>query len=447
MDRWPLPSDYAAILQHPRIAFPGPFMRECTVNADKFGLPAYFSWVNGYSVVFHATLPSARRLAVVTFTRPMADREERYRAISDHWTRPGRPSTLQPFSYHAKGIRAFDGKLYPMVTFPWSPDESLYNWLRPRCLSPDTAALSAISDQWLAAVKDLAAADIAHGDLHHSSIRVAPGNQLRLVGYDAVYVPKLAGRPAIIKGQKPYQHPDRRKDTPLGPELDRFPALLIMTVLKGLAAEPELWKRYVETEDYDKLLIRPDDLHSPHKSALYRDLMHSADPAVARLAEALFQSFHDPLTEVPTVADVLSDVPKKIQEDLIFISAKSADYDHARRVYRFLIEQGLSAFMSDESLPDIGISDYRKAIDDALDRAKHMIVVTSSAEHVRSSWVEAEWGLFIGEKRSGHKMGNLVTLTVGDMSPTALPASLRYFEVIALEDAGALEKVFRYVNR
>ena len=49
----------------------------------------------------------------------------------------------------------------------------------------------------------------------------------------------------------------------------------------------------------------------------------------------------------------------------------------------------------------MGSSDYRKEIDRALDASKHMIVVTSKKEHVESSWVEAEWGLFINEKRSG----------------------------------------------
>jgi hypothetical protein len=121
-------------------------------------------------------------------------------------------------------------------------------------------------------------------------------------------------------------------------------------------------------------------------------------------------------------------------EGLVFLSARSSDYGHAEVVYRFLVERGVEVFFSRESLPELGSSDYRNEIDRALDRAQHMIVVASSAENVVAPWVEAEWGFFINEKRSGRKRGNLLTVTVGEMSPGSLPPSLRYYEVIPLED-------------
>jgi len=55
----------------------------------------------------------------------------------------------------------------------------------------------------------------------------------------------------------------------------------------------------------------------------------------------------------------------------------------------------------------MGNSDYRREIDRALEQAKHLIVVTSRKEYVESKWVEAEWGSFINEKRSGRKDGIL----------------------------------------
>ena len=128
---------------------------------------------------------------------------------------------------------------------------------------------------------------------------------------------------------------------------------------------------------------------------------------------------------------------------LVFISARSLDYDHANAVYRFLIANDVAAFFSRESLPALGISDYRKQIDHALERADHMVVVTSSAEHACSPWVEAEWGFFINEKRSGRKSGNLLTLVVGGLKPADLPPSLRYYEIIPFEE---FEKVLDYVR-
>ncbi len=128
-----------------------------------------------------------------------------------------------------------------------------------------------------------------------------------------------------------------------------------------------------------------------------------------------------------------------------FISAKSEDYSYAREVYRYLKAHNVGAFLSDESLPELGSSDYRKEIDRALDQAEHMVVVTSSREHVESPWVEAEWGFFINEKRSGRKTGNLITLAIDGLLPKDLPPSLRYYEVLPFHP-DSFGKLLRYLG-
>ena len=134
----------------------------------------------------------------------------------------------------------------------------------------------------------------------------------------------------------------------------------------------------------------------------------------------------------------------KMSDD-VFISAKSADFQYANQVYKYLTDLGVRAFFSQESLPELGNSDYRKEIDKKLDEVQHMVVVVSSVEHAESPWVEAEWGFFINEKRSGRKKGNLITVTVGSLRPGELPASLRYHEVISFNDE-AFAKIARYVT-
>ncbi len=129
----------------------------------------------------------------------------------------------------------------------------------------------------------------------------------------------------------------------------------------------------------------------------------------------------------------------------VFVSSKSSDYAIARQVFEFLTGRGVSAFLSPMSLPEGGNTDYRKEIDRALDQAKHLVVVTSSRENVESAWVEAEWGFFINEKRSGRKSGNLVTVATNDLRPCDLPPSLRYFEVLPLKPE-SFEKLLQYVG-
>jgi len=130
----------------------------------------------------------------------------------------------------------------------------------------------------------------------------------------------------------------------------------------------------------------------------------------------------------------------------VFISFKSADAALAEELYHFLMSKGLSVFLSSESLPRLGSSDYRKAIDKALDECKHMIVVSSKAEYLNSSWVEAEWGFYIGEKRAGRKKGNILTVITNDIAIKDLPASLRYYQVIFF-DKDNFDQVAAYVGK
>ena len=139
----------------------------------------------------------------------------------------------------------------------------------------------------------------------------------------------------------------------------------------------------------------------------------------------------------------MSETPKN--SCLIFLSAKSEDYQYAESLYEFLVGQGLNVFFSLKSLPSLGDSDYRKVIDQMLDRCDHMIVVTSSRENAESPWVEAEWGFFIREKRSGTKHGNVLTVTIGLLRPNDLPPSLRSYEVLPF-DPGAFPRILNYLG-
>ena len=120
----------------------------------------------------------------------------------------------------------------------------------------------------------------------------------------------------------------------------------------------------------------------------------------------------------------------------VFISFKSEDESHARAVYEELRAAGRRVFFSRESLPRLGSDEYHKQIDLAIEQAAHMVVVTSSAAHVQSKWVEYEWRLFLGEVLARRKSGNLITLLAGDMRIDELPISLRNREVARIGQGG-----------
>ena len=130
----------------------------------------------------------------------------------------------------------------------------------------------------------------------------------------------------------------------------------------------------------------------------------------------------------------------------VFISAKNEDFAAAEKIYRFLQSKGIRAFFSPESLPQMGQADYREQIDNAIETARHMVVVGSSRQNLESLWVKAEWSMFINEKRSGRKTGNLVTVVDSGLRVDNMPITLRQYEVLELEEEEALDRLLHYVG-
>lgn len=111
----------------------------------------------------------------------------------------------------------------------------------------------------------------------------------------------------------------------------------------------------------------------------------------------------------------------------VFISCKSEDYESAKLIYDFLRDYNYRVFLADTELRKKGNAEYGKVIDEALDSAAHLILYTSRAEYVTSSYVESEWRIFIEEKRAGRKQGNLISILNG-IEVSSLPISLRHFQ-------------------
>jgi hypothetical protein len=184
--------------------------------------------------------------------------------------------------------------------------------------------------------KELTDANLAHGDLQHANVMVTDNNELKLVDYDCMCVPELAGQRNLEIGVVPYQHPMRGDDTLLSTELDNFSAIFIYVVLRALAADPGLWATHVESDNYDKLLIRHEDFEAPKSSELYRALLNSPDPDVGRMAKDLFALYRKHIDEVPrleafvfsydTIRDALA---KKDFDAVVKLLTKKGDTDDA----------------------------------------------------------------------------------------------------------------------
>lgn len=94
----------------------------------------------------------------------------------------------------------------------------------------------------------------------------------------------------------------------------------------------------------------------------------------------------------------------------VFISCKSEDYKKAEKIYEFLENNDIHTFLASRELRNLGDSEYRKAITNALKSAYHIVVFASKAEYISSTWVYYEWDMFINAKLKGFKDGQIITI-------------------------------------
>ncbi len=113
----------------------------------------------------------------------------------------------------------------------------------------------------LAANFDLLAGELldapwAHGDLKPENIIVTPSGHMRLIDYDAMFVPQLQGCVAEESGTPLYRHP--RRDIHLfDRHIDDYPIALISATLHTLALDTELYTGFGDT---DCFIFRPADI-------------------------------------------------------------------------------------------------------------------------------------------------------------------------------------------
>ncbi len=120
----------------------------------------------------------------------------------------------------------------------------------------------------------------------------------------------------------------------------------------------------------------------------------------------------------------------------VFISYKSEDEMLARRVYDFLLSEGKRVFLACEALPDMGRTEYRDAIMDALDHSQHFVLVTSQLDYMIKNWVKEEWSFFVNKLIEDGHIGNLVLVMHDDfeVDKNQLPQVLRFKQRVKMSE-------------
>jgi WD40 repeat protein len=301
---WPLSQDYNEAVQAPHLCFADDDLRASRAATDALGLPVPRSgnFADVYEMRGEAT---GRRWAVKCFTRQVPGLRQRYRQISAYFAGSRLPFAVG-LQYLEQGIRV-RGHWNPVLKMDWVEGLLLNEFVRESLDKPQV--LEALADLWVRLAHRLRRAGVAHGDLQHGNVLLVPGSRpgaltLKLVDYDGMFVPALAGRPSGEVGHPAYQHPQRLREATYGPEVDRFPLLVIYVSIRALMVGGRgLWDRY---DNGDNLLFREQDLSSPRESALVWELVRLNDPELRRLADRLSRAAYKPLDQVPHLEDLVA---------------------------------------------------------------------------------------------------------------------------------------------
>jgi hypothetical protein len=289
---WPTLLDYRDAIQNPRLAFSDPDLRTGQPELTKLGLPnpRTGSFASVYKIEIGTKCWAAR-----CFSSEVSDQQRRYEAISTYLKlkKLDLPYMVD-FIFLPGGIKVL-GKNYPLLKMEWVQGESLSTFVGRSIGYPDT--LKSLANFWKVMMGDLKAANMAHGDLQHENV-VVVGDQLRLVDYDGMYVPGLAGNQSNECGHRNYQLPSRT-GYDFGPYLDNFSAWVIYVSLLALAVHPELWINYQGGDNC--LIFRKEDFEKPENSALLRDLNSSPNTQLRILVELFTSLFNLSPQDVPSL--------------------------------------------------------------------------------------------------------------------------------------------------
>ncbi len=276
---WPDPSDYQDAIQNPQVCFQDPELKTGQVASDPLGLPKVAS---GNFASVYEVRGSGRKWAVRCFLRQVSDQHRRYSLLSHHLSGVWLQS-LVGFEYLDQGILV-KNRWHPVVKMEWVDGEGLHTFAGRQLHQP--AVLLGLAAQWRGLVNSLQGNGLAHGDLQHGNILVTPNGLMRLVDYDAMFLPSLAGENCPELGHPNFQHP-QRASVHYDQWLDNFSALVIYTSLRALAADPGLWQPFHTGEN---LILSATDYIAPQTSPALQRLRESPDEGVRNLAAAIEDS-------------------------------------------------------------------------------------------------------------------------------------------------------------
>ncbi len=259
---WPTPQDYNEVIQNPSVCMSDADLKRGVVETNALGLPKS---ITGAFASVYKIIDGDETWAVRCFLSNRPAQHERYEEVSKFVLMDDLACTID-FEYIDQGIK-IRNEWFPLLRMPWVHGDTLDRFILKNF--KNTEVMKQLLIDFHSMMVDLKRAGIGHGDLQHGNIIVSPDG-LRLVDYDALFVPALLGKGSLELGHPSYQHPDRNAHH-YDKNVDNFSAWLIHSAILAIAVDPALYIKHCNGDD--SLLFRRADLADPEKSQLFAELL------------------------------------------------------------------------------------------------------------------------------------------------------------------------------
>jgi TM2 domain-containing membrane protein YozV len=253
-------------------------------------------YAGGFSRVFPIDV-GIKTYALRCWISDAGDVEHRYKEIDKYLKQQKLPYFVE-FHYIKDGILV-NGNKYPIIQMEWANGKLLKDFIAQSLNTKEV--LLETANMFAKMVKELHTAHISHGDLQHGNIlvnQVKKNIGIKLIDYDSLFVPKLAGYPEQIRGLACYQHPSRldiANSRQTNEKADYFSELIIYLSLYALSEKPSLWKSF-NVEDSDGLLFSQNDIENPKDSKVFGELKKLSSE-IKELAKILEDFCYQPSTD------------------------------------------------------------------------------------------------------------------------------------------------------
>lgn len=199
------------------------------------------------------------------------------------------------------------GEWVDVVVSDWIEGVTLDSAIRKAAREGDTATLSDLSLRFDRLALQLLREEWAHGDLKPENILLTAEGELRLIDFDACFLPRFAGERSREIGTAAFQHPTR--DTSVFDRfIDDYPAALISTALHALCLDPSLLQRHPA----DGLLFDPRHIA---RQQVWDEVMTLFENRGQAAAYHIARMLLSPIHRLPRLADLLDYITSPSHDD------------------------------------------------------------------------------------------------------------------------------------